>query len=77
MINVDKVTALLFYLFFFLFLYLGTWIARHFNERKKGGVAPPYRLVACEYCAYNYLADEGKNITNCPQCNSYNLKNKT
>jgi len=73
LIEIDKATALMLYLSFFLFLYLGAWFISYLKERKKKGVPPLYRLSTCEYCAFQYLAKAGTKITACPQCQSYNL----
>jgi hypothetical protein len=72
MIHIDKVTAFMLYLCFFLFLYLGAWLISHLKGRRQKGLPPLYQLTTCEYCAYHYLSETGKQITTCPQCHSFN-----
>jgi len=72
MIKIDKATALMLYLCFFLFLCLGAWFFSHLKARNKKRLPPIYQLNQCEYCAYCYLAETGKLITTCPQCSSFN-----
>lgn len=72
MITVSQTTLLLLYLGFFLFFSLGAWLTSHFKERRKETLPPISQLNTCEYCAFQYLAPTGKQITHCPQCGSYN-----
>ncbi len=72
MIEVSQTTLLLFYLFFFLFFCLGAWLFSHWKGRKKIALPPISQLHTCEYCTFHYLAETGKAITQCPQCDSYN-----
>jgi hypothetical protein len=76
MITVNQTTMLLLYLGFFLFFSLGAWVSSHLKSCKKEPLPPLYQLSMCEYCAFEYLATTGKQITQCPQCHSYN-KNLT
>lgn len=75
MISVDVTTALLLYLGFFLFLYLGTWSWSHFKMRKKAPLPPQHQLAVCEYCTFAYLAFADAPVSQCPQCSSYNKNN--
>ncbi len=72
MIVVSQNTLLLLDLGFFLFFSLGAWLTSHLKGRKKETLPPVYQLHTCEYCAFQYLAPTGTQITHCPQCKSYN-----
>lgn len=75
MISVDITTALLLYLGCFLCLYLGTWIVSHFKQRRKKALPSQHALAICEYCTFAYLAIADKEVSQCPQCHSFNKKN--
>lgn len=76
MFSVDMATALILYLGMFLFIGLGAWLISHLKGRKKQVLPPLQQLMTCEFCAFYYLSETGKDITLCPQCKSYNLQAK-
>lgn len=75
MIEVSTATGVMLYLGLTLFLLLGLWALTHYQKRNKYMKLEPQRLLVCEYCHFAYLEDLGKEITQCPQCQSFNKSN--
>jgi hypothetical protein len=74
MIELTPTTACTLYLSATLALLLSLWIYQHYRLRHKKLITVAQELHVCEYCHYAYLADLGRNVTQCPQCQSYNKR---
>jgi len=76
MIVLSTTTALMLYLSFTLGLLLALFAYQHFALRSKKIIVSEDELLCCEYCHFAYLADCTKQVTKCPQCNSFNKDNR-
>lgn len=76
MISLSANTAIMLYLGFTLSLLLGLWIYQHYRLRLKKIVILEKTLLVCEYCHFAYLDNQGKKVTHCPQCKSFNKNNQ-
>ena len=74
MIALSPVTALMLYLFAALGVLLMIWARDHYFSRKRKIQLDDKQLQVCEYCHFVYLYSVGKEISQCPQCCSYNKK---
>lgn len=72
MIELTPTTALMTYLGLTLLCLLVIWIIQLYFSRHKKVYIPEKSLFVCEYCHFAYLKEEGKKISQCPQCRSYN-----
>lgn len=75
MIEVAPNTAIMLYLAISLTAILGLWLYSHASKRKKKIVTSEQRLLVCEYCHCAYVEDLTKEVTKCPDCNSFNKNN--
>lgn len=76
MIDLHPNTALMLYLSFTLAILLGLWTWHHVKSRKKKISLNEQDLFVCEFCHFVYLGSASNKITKCPQCLSFNEKNK-
>ncbi len=74
MIELSTNTAVMLYLVVTLSAVLGMWIFHHYSTRKKKIILAAQELQVCEYCHFVYLIDLEKEITQCPQCRSFNKR---
>lgn len=72
MIEISSTTAIMLYLCLTLAILLFLWGQHHYYARKKKLDLSHQKLIVCEYCHNAYLDRSDKNITQCPQCQSYN-----
>lgn len=72
MIELSSTTAFTIYLSLTLGVVFGIWIYHHFTSRRKKISILQQELQICEYCHCAYLATTGVEITQCPQCQSFN-----
>jgi len=72
MIELYPTTALMLYLCVTLAVLFGIWGYQHYTGRNKKVITSEKKLQVCEYCHFAYLADIGKNVSQCPQCQSFN-----
>ena len=72
MIELTPTAALTLYFTTTLAFILGLWIYQHVRVKKV--VTAAQELVVCEYCHFAYLGELSKEVTQCPQCRSYNRK---
>lgn len=75
MITVSTTTAMMLYLCLTLVVLLGLWTYQHYRLRTKKIEITEQELFVCEYCLFVYLEEKTKNVTQCPQCQSYNKNN--
>jgi protein-arginine kinase activator protein McsA len=75
MIELSQTTALTVYLFISLTLLLSILIYQHFFSIKRKVRTDRERLLVCEYCHFAYLGEIGSELTQCPQCSSFNKNN--
>lgn len=74
MIPVDISTAIVLYVMASLFILFFLWI---FLEKKSAlpkFVRPEADVWECRICAYTYVDSTHQEISQCPQCRSYNKK---
>lgn len=76
MFEITSGTAIMIYLGITLGTILCLWIAQHYYRRQKKPITSSQKLLLCEYCQFAYLADISKEVTQCPQCHSYNKNNR-
>lgn len=76
MIEISPGTAAMVYLFLTLATLLGLWVYQHYKTKNYKILPPEQNLRVCEYCHFAYLKNAEKAITQCPQCQCYNQKNK-
>lgn len=72
MIEINSNTAVIIYLGLCLFSILGIWGWQHFYRRNRKIILAQKKLTVCEYCHFAYLDNGIKNVTKCPQCQSFN-----
>ncbi|MCE5316328.1 MAG: hypothetical protein LLG04_03065 [Parachlamydia sp.] len=72
MIELTPAAACTLYLGATLAFLLGLWIYHHYSSRHKKIITVAHKLHVCEYCHFAYLAELGKDVTQCPQCQSFN-----
>lgn len=72
MIELTPAAACTLYLGTTLAILLGLWIYHHYQSRNKKIITVAQQLHVCEYCHFAYLAELGKEVTRCPQCQSFN-----
>lgn len=75
MIEVAPNTAIMIYLAIFLAVIMGLWLNTHVVKRNKKIVTTEQKLLVCEYCQCAYVEDLAKEVTKCPECQSYNKNN--
>jgi len=75
-IELSTTTAMMLYLGLTLTFLLGLWFFQHYQLRHKKMIVSEQELFVCEYCAFAYVADGTKPVTQCPQCASFNKHNK-
>lgn len=75
MFKMELGTAIFIYLFFFFMI---ACISNMILKLKKKHTGKPTNLqeqvYRCPICTYVYLFDPEKDITQCPQCKSYNKR---
>ncbi len=76
MIEISSTTAFMIYLCLTLGPLLGLWLVQHYSKRHSKINVEEHQLYICEYCQFCYLDDRVQGITRCPQCLSYNKKEK-
>ncbi len=74
MIELTPTAALTLYLSLTLAVVLGLWAYQHYKSRHKKLITAAHKLCVCEYCHFAYLGELGKEVTQCPQCQSYNKR---
>lgn len=72
MIEVSPSTGVMLYLGITLFFILGLWGFNHYRTRKHSLKLEAQKLLICEYCHFAYLEDRVSQVTQCPQCRSFN-----
>jgi ribosomal protein L37AE/L43A len=77
MIELTTPTAIMIYLCLTLGILLGLWGYHHYKSRYRKILSTEQELFVCEYCHFVYLDDIVKEITKCPQCQSFNKRNTT
>lgn len=75
MIEVAPNTAIMIYLAIFLTVIMGLWLYTHVVKRNNKIVTTEQRLLVCEYCQCAYVEDQTKEVTKCPECESFNKNN--
>lgn len=76
MIELSPTTAMMVYLCVTLAMLIGIWAYHHYRCRRRKVVLIQQELYVCEYCHFTYLDQVAKPITQCPQCDSFNKKNR-
>lgn len=76
MIEVAPNTAIMIYLALTLATIFGLWVYTHLIKRKEKVLTTTKQLLVCEYCQCAYVEDQSKEVTECPECHSYNKNNK-
>ena len=71
-VEMDLSTAFLLYLAVTLGTLLSLWVIRNVLRRGCRVVLPEIQLYNCEFCKETYLDDNDKEVTKCPQCQSFN-----
>jgi hypothetical protein len=74
MIELTPTVACTLYLSATLAFLLGLWGFQHYNSRHKKLITVARELFVCEYCHFAYLGELGKEVTQCPQCQSFNKR---
>lgn len=74
MIELTPTTACTLYLSATLAFILSLWIYHHYQSRHNKLITVAQELFICEYCHFAYLGELGKEVTQCPQCASFNKK---
>lgn len=72
MIVLAPTTAIMLYLMTTLLMILGIWSWRHYKTRRQKVITIEKELVKCEYCHFAYLDEKAKEVSQCPQCHSFN-----
>ncbi len=75
MIDISTATATTLYLCLTIGFLLVVWLMEHYSSTKKKIILAKEELLVCEFCHFAYLADRSKQVTQCPQCLSYNKDN--
>ncbi len=75
MIELTPSIAINLYLGLTLALVLGIWFYHHYTSKAKKILPSDKRLYVCEYCHFAYLEESAKEVTQCPQCQSFNKDN--
>jgi ribosomal protein L37AE/L43A len=75
MIEVSPATGVMLYLGLTLFLIFGLWGFNHYRTRKHHLKLEAQQLLVCEYCHFAYLEGLELQVTQCPQCHSFNKSN--
>jgi predicted Zn-ribbon and HTH transcriptional regulator len=75
MIEVAPNTAITIYLAIFLTVIMGLWLYTHLTKRHKKIIMTEQHLLICEYCQCAYVEDHTKEVTKCPDCQSFNKNN--
>ncbi|MEC7838897.1 MAG: hypothetical protein VX777_02525 [Chlamydiota bacterium] len=76
MIQVAPNTAIMIYLALTLSSILGVWIFSHLTRRQHKIITTENQLRICEYCQCAYVDDISKEVTQCPECKSFNKNNQ-
>lgn len=76
MIEITPTTAFVLYLAMTLATLSGFWIYQHVHFRRKVIRTAAEYLFLCEYCQNAYIQDSSKEVTQCPNCLSYNKNNR-
>jgi hypothetical protein len=74
MIELTPTAALTLYLSATLAFILTLWVYQHYKSRHKKVTTVAHMLCVCEYCHFAYLGEVGREVTQCPQCKSFNKK---
>lgn len=75
MIELSANTALMLYLLITTAILLSIWSFYHYSRRSKQSIPLEQQLYICEYCHFVYLEEMTKQVTKCPQCQSFNKDN--
>lgn len=76
MIEIAPNTAIMIYLAITLSTILSLWLYAHLVKRNKKIITTKQHLLICEYCQCAYVEDNTKDVTKCPDCQSFNKNNK-
>ncbi len=76
MIKIAPNTAIMIYLAITLSTILGVWFYHHLKQRRTKVVVSDQQLMICEYCTCAYTGDISKDVSQCPECKSFNKNNK-
>lgn len=75
MFKVELGTAIYIYLFFFFILAcISNMILKLNKKHKEKPVTLQQQVFRCPICTHVYLFETDKDITQCPQCKSYNKR---
>jgi uncharacterized paraquat-inducible protein A len=75
MIELSANTAFMLYLGMTLAVLLGIWTWQSYDSRRNKSISLEQELFVCEYCHFAYLEEGIKEVTRCPQCQSFNKHN--
>lgn len=75
MIELSANTAVMLYLGITLGILLSLWVLQNISYKRKKIYEIEQDLFVCEYCHFAYLEEGVKEVTQCPQCGSYNKHN--
>jgi len=75
MIEISPTAATMLYLGLTISILLGLWIYQQYRFQRKKILPAEQKLLICEFCHFAYLEDQAKNVTRCPQCQSFNKNN--
>lgn len=76
MIELSPSIALLLYLGLTMGIILGLWVFQHYRSRTQTIFTQEKNLHVCEFCHHAYLAETTRDVTQCPQCKSFNKSNR-
>lgn len=74
MIELTATTAIMLYLCLTLMALFGIWGWHHLQSRKRKVILVEKVLNTCEYCHFAYLDEIAKEVSQCPQCHSFNKR---
>lgn len=75
MFKVELGTAIYIYLFFFFIIAcISNMLLKTKKKHKEKPTSLQHQVFRCPICTFVYLFDTDKEITQCPQCKSYNKK---
>lgn len=76
MIALTAPTAIMIYLGVTLGSLLLLWFISHLYTRNAKLLLTEHQLYECEFCQNLYLDQKSVEVTQCPQCESFNKENK-
>lgn len=72
MIDIELTHALVLYSGILAVIALSVWAYTEFSTRRVHRVLEQQYLWRCTFCGYTYLDDSGQELSQCPQCESFN-----